>query len=419
MNGLQGFRHTVLEVHLIRNSFVAGSWLIALLWSWRAAEAALGLRRVDNLLDGKWDALPEGGPKLVVIVPARNEEANIEACLDSLLGQDYANLHILAVDDRSTDRTGELMESIAEQDPQRLSTLSITDLPTGWLGKTHAMAYAARHAEAVHRPEWLLFTDADILFATDAIRRSLVAAVRERADHFITLPTPVIRRLDEGAFLGFFQVMGFLAVRLWRVSDPRSLRDSIGVGAFGLIRASAYRQIGGFEALRMEILEDVNLGRRVKSAGLRQGVAFGRDLVRVHWAPGALGIVEVLTKNLFSVFRFRISLVLLTAGAMALTTIGPLAGLAFSATRAPALVALCAIAFFFRLGRRYAGTSAWGFPLFPLAALLFLYSLLRSTWITLRQGGVRWRGTFYSLEELRKNAEPLLPSRAGRTGDSA
>lgn len=405
-------------MHLIRNSVVTGSWIVALLWGWRAAEAAFGLRKVDNLLDARWDALPEGKPKLVVIVPARNEEANIEACLDSLLGQDYPNLHILAVNDRSTDRTGELMERIAGQDPRRLSTLSIAELPPGWLGKIHAMAYAARHAEAVHRPEWMLFTDADILFAPDALRRSLVAAVRERADHFVTLPTPIIRRFDEAVFLGFFQVMGFWAVRLWRVSDPGSLRDSIGVGAFVLLRSSVYQQVGGFESLRMEVLEDVTLGRRIKFFGLRQRVAFGRDLVRVHWAAGALGIVEVLTKNLFSLFRFHLSLVLLAATGIAMFTIGPAAALTYAPTRIPAFLALGAVAFFYRLTARYSGISAWSALLFPFAAALFLYSLLRSTWITLRLGGVEWRGTFYSLEDLRRNAEPLIPGGRERARDA-
>ena len=405
-------------MHLIRNSVVAGSWIVALLWGWRAAEAAFGLRKVNNLLDARWDALPEGEPRLVVIVPACNEEAHVEACLDSLLKQDYANLHILAVNDRSTDRTGEVMRRMADRDPERMSTLTITELPGGWLGKTHAMAYAARDAEAVHRPEWMLFTDADILFAPDALRRSLVAAVRERADHFITLPTPIIRRFDEAVFLGFFQVMGFWAVRLWRVSDPRSLRDSIGVGAFVLLRSSVYRQIGGFESLRMEILEDVTLGRRIKSLGRRQRVAFGRDLVRVHWAAGALGVVGVLTKNLFSLFRFHLSLVLLASVWIAVFTIGPAAALLYAPARIPATVAVGAIASFYRLTRRYSGISLWSFALFPFAAAPFLYSLLQSTWITLRQGGVRWRGTFYSLEELRRNEEPLIPGARERARET-
>ncbi len=382
------------------------AWLIAIPWIWKAISANLGLLRVPDLTAPTFNLSPTGNPALTVIVPACNEQAAVRACLQSLLDQDYPNLHILAVDDRSTDNTGAILDDLAALHPHRLTALHITDLPPGWLGKTHAMALAARHAQTVHAPVWLLFTDADVLFHPEALRRSLAAAERTQSDHFVTLPTPVVKSTGEAMLLGFFQVMSFWAVRLWRVPDPRAKRDSVGIGAFSLIRSSAYQQIGGFEAIRLEILEDLAFGQRVKRAGLRQGVALAPGLVSVHWASGAFGLVDVLTKNLFALFRFYVFLLLAACVTILLLSLGPVLALALPATRLPGLLSLLAIAAFYRLAHRVSGNPPSSFFLFPIAALLLTYSLLRSMVVTLRNGGVTWRGTFYPLSELRKHTNP-------------
>ena len=382
------------------------AWLIALAWIWKATFATLGLRRVPDLNSPAFDRTPAANPALTVIVPARNEEAAVSACIESLLAQDYPNLRILAVDDRSDDQTPSILGDLASTHPDKLSVFTIAELPPGWLGKTHAMAFAARHAITVQQPHWFLFTDADILFHPEAIRRSLVAAEFTRSEHFVTLPTPIVKSVGEGMLLGFFQVMSFWAVRLWRVPDPRFKRDSVGIGAFALIRSSAYQEIGGFEALRLEILEDLAFGQRVKRAGLRQGVGIAPGLVSVHWATGALGLVDVLTKNLFALFRFYISLLLAACATILLIGVGPMLAFALPATRLPALLALLAIASIYRLSYRVSGNPRWSFFLFPFAAVLLTYSLLRSMVVTLRQGGVIWRGTFYPLSDLRKNTNP-------------
>jgi len=387
------------------------AWLLAITWLWKAISATLGLRRVPDLTAPAFNLSPTGNPALTVIVPACNEQGAVRACLQSLLDQDYPNLHILAVDDRSTDRTGAILDDLAALHPHRLTALHITDLPPGWLGKTHAMALAARHAQAVHvqavhAPVWLLFTDADVLFHPQALRRSLAAAERTQSDHFVTLPTPVVKSTGEAMLLGFFQVMSFWAVRLWRVPDPRAKRDSIGIGAFSLISSSAYKQIGGFEAIRLEILEDLAFGQRVKRACLQQGVALAPGLVSVHWASGAFGLVDVLTKNLFALFRFYVSLLLAACATILLLSLGPVLALALPATRLPGLLSLLAIATIYRLAHRVSGNPPSSFFLFPIAALLFTYSLLRSMVVTLRHGGVTWRGTFYPLSQLRKHTNP-------------
>ncbi|MEO8735597.1 MAG: glycosyltransferase [Edaphobacter sp.] len=379
------------------------AWLIALAWIWKAIETARGLPRIPNIILPQYDVIPDGNPSLTVIVPARNEAADIAACLHSLLQQDYANLRIIAVNDRSTDATGAIMDTLAAEYPNRLRVLHVTELPSGWLGKTHAMAVAARHAAS----DYLLFTDADILFRTDALRRCLAQAVATNADHFVTLPTPTVMTHGEGMLLGFLQVVGLWVTRPWRADNPRAIRDAVGIGAFCLLRSSAYRRLGGFEAFRMEILEDLNLARRVKLLGLRQRVAVSPGLIRVHWAQGAMGVVGVMTKNLFAIFRFHVSFLLIACIWLMLFYLAPVSLLAWPATRIPAVIAIGAITVLYRLTGRLSGTSVWYAVLFPVSAVLFIYSLLRSMLITLKQGGVTWRGTFYPLAELRKNTAPL------------
>lgn len=373
-------------------------WLIALTWLWKAVEAARGLPRIPNIAEPQYDLTPEGLPSLTVIVPARNEEADVVRCLRSLLDQDYGNLQIIAVNDRSTDRTGELMEELTIERPEKLRVLHIKELPPGWLGKTHAMAIAARDIVS----DYLLFTDADVVFRFDTLRRSLAQAVATSADHFVTLPTPKIKSHGEGMLLGFLQVLGLWITRPWRVEDPSSIRDSVGIGAFCLLRSSAYRKIGGFESLRMEVLEDLNLARRIKKMGLRQRAALSSGMVRIHWAEGAMGVVRVMTKNLFALFGFRVSLLLGCCAAVAIFVFLPVAGLFLPATLIPALIAIASIAWIYRLTGRLSEISPWYAALFPASAALFIYSLLRSMLVTLWQGGVTWRGTFYSLTELRK-----------------
>jgi hypothetical protein len=383
------------------------AWLLALAWIWKAVTAGFGLRRIPNLLDAQFDREPVGEPSISVIVPARDEEQALPASLASLIAQDYANLRVIAVDDRSTDTSGAIMDEFASRYPARLRVLHIRELPLNWLGKPHAMAMAAREAIANDGPDYLLFTDADIFFEPQAIRRSLVQAVATDADHFVTFPTPQIKSIGEGMLLGYLGVMGLWATRPWKADDPKAKRDSIGIGAFNLLRTAAYDQLGGFESLRMEILEDLTMAHCVKRAGLRQRVAIAPGMVSLHWAAGALGVVNVMTKNLFAVFRFRIALVLAACLGLAVQCLAPFVFLLIPRTRVPALLTLLAIAALYALSSRHSKISALYAVLFPAGAALFLYSLLRSAFTTLRAGGVMWRGTFYPLKELRKNITPL------------
>jgi glycosyltransferase involved in cell wall biosynthesis len=381
------------------------AWLLALAWLFKLLEAARGLPTVPNLTGPAYDRAPKPQPSLTVIVPARNEAAAIAACLESLLAQDYPNLRILAVNDRSTDSTGSVMEALARAHPDRLEALHIAELPPNWLGKTHAMAIAVRQAVTQHSPDYLFFTDADIHFHPEVLRRSLACAVSSDADHFVTLPTALARSTGEAMLLSFLQVMGLFAVRPWRVADPRAL-DAIGVGAFNLIRTRAYLQLGGFDAIPMAILEDLTLGRRVKLAGLRQRVAHAPGMVTLHWAAGVRGILHGMTKNLYALFHFRSDRLLAAAAVFSLFCLAPFIFLATPGMRVAETLTLASIAGLYALSSRTSRISPWNAALFPIAALLVVYSMLRSMIVTLIHGGVTWRGTFYPLAVLRKHPGP-------------
>ena len=278
-------------------------WLLTALWLWRTNEAIRRLGEVPDISRPEWDLIPpdDAAPSLTVVVPARNEAENIGATLETLVVQQYSGLRVLAIDDRSTDRTRQIVDEFAERYPERIGAIHIDYLPEGWLGKTFALEVGTRNSAS----EYLLFTDADVLFSPSSLRRAMAFAATTQADHVVVMPTPQVKGRGEGMMLGFLSVLGVWITRPWRVSDPQARHDVLGVGAFNLVRREALEVLGGWEPQRLAVIEDVTLGRRMKAAGLRQRVAFGPDLVLVHWAKGARGIVRGLTKNFFAAVNFR------------------------------------------------------------------------------------------------------------------
>jgi glycosyltransferase involved in cell wall biosynthesis len=379
--------------------WIAGCTL-ALAWIWRLADAAVGMPKLADISRPEWDRTPPGKPRVSIIVPACNEAADIEATLVRLLDLDYQNYEVIAVDDRSTDGTGEIMKKVASgAAPGRLKVVRITELPPGWMGKPHAMWSAANQATG----DWLLFTDADVLFKADALRRAVAYAEAESADHLILFPRMIMKRPGERMMIAFFQTLFVFGHRPWKVADPRT-KDHIGVGAFNLVRRQVYEAVGTYKALRFEVLDDMKLGKVVKTAGYAQRNVFGADLISIRWAKGAMGVVDNLTKNFFAIMSFQWPRALASCFALAFLNLMPFAGvlLAHGWARLGYAVAL------FSMFSIYAGMSTksdippYYFLLHPVSTALFVYTMLRSTFLTLGRGGINWRGTFYRLQELRK-----------------
>ena len=387
------------------------AWLLALGWLWQVADRWLHRHAVADLHDLPLPPeLATPAPHLTVVVPACNEQDAIQATLRSLLDSRGLCLQILAVNDRSTDATGARMETVAAEwaaasaaqpdPPHTLEVLHIRELPAGWLGKPHALATAARQARA----EWILFTDGDIEFSPDALARALAFASGEQADHMVMIPNWISVSRAETALQGAMFALTGCGLRYWKIADPKA-RDFLGVGAFNLFRRSSYEALGGFASLRMEVLEDLRIGWRVKQEGMRQRIAWGQGMVRVRWANGAWGVVRNLEKNIFALFRFRLLPALAACAGLLLHTLLPIVAIAVGGTaRIAGAVACLAIAASYRLQQQRTRVPAAYVLLFPFASVLFLFAMLRSISLTLVRGGVLWRGTLYPLRQLRAAA---------------
>ena len=384
--------------------WVAGT-ILALVWFSRIVDAALGMPSVADISQPEWDRRSTGDSvnrRVSIIVPARNEEEDIELSLTRLLELDYDNYEVIAVNDRSTDRTGEIMERVAENPvltSGRLRVIHHRELPAGWLGKTHAMWTATNEATG----DWLLFTDADVLFKPDSVRRAIAYAEAKKADHVVLFPRIIMKQPGEYMMIAFFHTMFVFGHRPWKVADPKS-QDHMGVGAFNLIRQSVYEAVGTYKALRMEVIDDMKLGKVVKNAGYAQRNVFGGDLISLRWANGAMGVVNNLTKNFFAILSFQWPRTLISAFGLAFLNLMPFLGvwLAHGWARLPYVVALGSM-FSIYLGMSLrSGVPAYYFLLHPVSTALFIYTLLRSMFHALWNDGIIWRGTRYPLEELRK-----------------
>jgi glycosyltransferase involved in cell wall biosynthesis len=378
--------------------------ILALAWFSRIVEAAVGMPDIADIARPEWDrqrATGNGNPKVSIIVPARNEEENIRETLVQLLALDYPHYEIIAVNDRSTDRTGQIMDEVAARcpTPGLLRVIHVAELPTGWLGKTHAMWTAGKQSTG----DWLLFTDADVLFKPDSLRRAIVYAEAERADHVVLFPRMIMKHPSERMMIAFFQALFVFGHRPWKVADPKA-RDHMGVGAFNLVRRSVYDAVGTYLALRMEVVDDMKLGKVIKNAGFAQRNVFGEDLISLHWAKGAFGIVNNLTKNFFAVLSFQWTRTVASIIGLGFLNLGPFLGvcLAHGWARVPYAIALVSLFLIYYGMSACSAVPAYYFFLHPVSTSLFMYTLLRSMVQTLSNDGIVWRGTKYPLEELRK-----------------
>ncbi|HEY3972559.1 MAG TPA: glycosyltransferase family 2 protein [Candidatus Sulfotelmatobacter sp.] len=406
--------------------------ILALAWVSRIVDAALGMPSVADVSRPEWDrnpVLPAGNPRVSIIVPARNEEETIEQALNMLLALDYDNFEVIAVNDRSTDSTGAIMERVVQNPhpstssepalslskgqafsqkkrevgrPRFSPTLHVIhhrELPAGWLGKTHAMWTAANQATG----DWLLFTDGDVLFKPESLRRALAYAESVAADHVVMFPRMIMKQPGEYMMIAFFQTLFLFGHRPWKVADPGT-DDHMGVGAFNLVRRRVYDAVGTYAALRMEVVDDMKLGKVVKKAGFAQRNVFGGDLISIRWAQGAMGVVNNLTKNFFAVLSFQWWRTVISALGLAFLNLGPFLGvfLAPGWARLPYAIALASMFTIYVGMSSRSAVPPYYFLLHPVSTTLFVYTLLRSMLLTLWNDGIEWRGTKYPLEELRK-----------------
>jgi glycosyltransferase involved in cell wall biosynthesis len=370
---------------------------IAFFWVTHGLRVAYGAIRLPWVKDFT-PATDADCPRISLLFAARNEEEKLPAALATLMELDYPHLEVIAVDDRSRDATGRILDEFASA-YSRLRVVHITELPPGWLGKPHALQKAYEASTG----EWLLFTDADVRFKRDVLRRAITLAKQRNLDHLTLLSDVEIVGFWETVLVTFFAFAFCIANVPHRVSSPKSPLY-VGVGAFQLLKRSAYETSGTHRRLAMEVVDDMKLGKIVKQAGFRSGAGVAQDFVVVRWHAGLGNLVRGVTKNFFAGVGYNLGFVAIAVAGLILTNLLPFAGLIFGhgwIRVFSAVAVLIALAFHagvdivMRVSPLYALTN-------PLGALLFIYMLLRSTVVTLRQGGIVWRDTFYPLDELKR-----------------
>jgi hypothetical protein len=362
-------------------------------WSWVAITMIVVALRVGLLGSDRRGA---GLPRLSVIVPACNEADTIVAALGSLLKVEYPDLEIVLINDRSTDGTGDLMESLSRDDP-RVRVVHLSELPDGWLGKVHAMHRGAALASG----EWLLFTDADVHFAPDSLSRCVSLAERAGVDHLCVGPRMQCVTFWEKVFISFFGTAFCFRYRPDLVSAPGPYH--VGVGAFNMVRSDVYRQLGGHSTLALQVIDDMEFGKLVKSRGYRQLFVGAGEAVTVRWAVGLSGLAQVLEKNAYAGLYYSLPYTLLATLVTVFHCIAPLWLLTGPAWGWGLLglfsMQVCAWA----MAPAF-GAPRWSGVFYPIAGLVFCAVLWRAAFLVHWRGGIQWRGTFYRLETLRDAA---------------
>ncbi len=336
-------------------------------------------------------------PRVSVIVPARNEVEMVEPALRSVLNLDYPDLEVIAVDDRSDDGTGSVLDAMAASD-SRLKVIHITDLPVGWIGKNHALQRGAEMASG----ELLLFTDADVLFEPTVLVRAVGQLVAHGYDH-LTMPADIrVASAPLELFMATFALLFNGYFRPWRVSDPRS-SAAVGFGSFNLVRRGAYEHAGTHAALAMDPLDDMRLGVNLKASGATPHCAVAGSFLRLEWYPSLAAAFRGLEKNTLGAVNY--SVLLLAAGGLAQTVmvVWPFVAIWVTAgvTRWLNVTAVATIVAI-QIGMlRETSLRLWTVPLLPLGVLLAQACFARAAALALWRGGIYWRGTFYRLDDLK------------------
>jgi hypothetical protein len=393
---------------LVLCSMVSLVWVSRHVLLWRQ-------RRLDDVLRPNSPPVAGNAPALSVVVAAKDEEDNIESCLRTMLQQDYPDFELIAVDDRSTDRTGEIIDAIAQED-DRLQAVHVTELPPGWGGKNNAMRAGIERA----RGNWLCMIDADCRqVCQGTLSAAMHYALRHRTDLLSVLPVLEMRTFWEHVAQPVCSGVMMIWFRPDRVNDPRH-RAAYANGAFMLMRRDAYEQVGAHAAVRDKHNEDMHLAALVKGAGLSLRVvrSEGLYLTRMYTSLGA--IVRGWTRIFHGTFgtpgRLATSMVvvllvsmlpwLATAGTVSAVAAG--AGgwwwAALGAAAASLALQVSALVPYYRILHARAGL-VWTYPLGCVVALV---SLVQAMGKTRRGAKLVWRGTQYTTGQRR---EPVSPAR--------
>lgn len=370
--------------------------VLCAVWTLSLLLLTLGLRSIRFLR-----AVPPASTTdriVSIIVAARDEADTIETALHSLLCQDYANYEVVVVNDRSADGTGGILDRIAGQHPH-LRVVHVDTLPAGWLGKNHALHLAAGRAHG----DYLLFTDADVVMSPSTLARAVAYAESNGLDHIAVFPEIPAPNYWTAAAFSLFGLGFLMLTQPWFARTGRSPMP-VGIGAFNFVRATTYREIGGHTHIALRPDDDIAIANKLHKARARQDVLMGQGLISVMWYTSLGGFIRGIEKNSFAPFGYSLPKF---AAAMILhfvAYVGPWLGLFLGGP----ITILCAVTIILQMltlsATHAVAEEPWRYaPVMLFSSLIFEYAVIRAVWLTLRQGGIRWRDTFYPLALLRGN----------------
>jgi len=337
-------------------------------------------------------------PKISVIITACNEAATIQQVVNALLIQDYPELELVVINDRSTDNTGDLIDELARKD-DRIKIVHITGLPEKWLGKVHALHTGVQHA----RGDWLLFTDADVYFEAGLLRKAIEYSIQENCDHLTLLPRVDTKHFWQEVALAAFRLMFMNSAKISELNKENS-KAFVGVGAFNLVKKSILEKSNGMEWLRMEVIDDMGLGLMVRNMGGKTRLAFAAKHLNLVWYESLTAMFSGLEKNAFGPgtgYKYT-KLVALVLFLWAFS-IAPLVALLY--TGVANLWILGVIDYVLMLFTLLLSAYRFELKFFPsifvsIGMVIFSFMMIHAAIQCKKQGGIRWRGTLYPVEDL-------------------
>jgi chlorobactene glucosyltransferase len=342
--------------------------------------------------------MPAARPLVSVVIPARNEEQAIERTVRAFLAQTYPNLEIIAVDDRSTDATGAILDRIA--DPRLVVIHGGEDPPPGWLGKP----WALHRGSLAARGELLLFVDADVFYAPEAVAAAVAQLEESDVPMLALFPRLEMHGFWEHIAMPNLSVMAFQIMPLTLSNRTASPALPIGAGTGNLVRRADYDAAGGHEALKDAVVDDVGLSRLLRRSGRRTVAVRADEFISVRMYRGLSEIVGGFTKNCFTTFGRNYLLALALVPFTLVFQVLPFV-LAFTGdalfVAAAATITLSRVVLFASLGYRLDNAVLGTVPM----ALLWLYILLRSMWYTGIRRQLHWRGRTYDAGRTRFGAD--------------
>src|SRR6266536_679339 len=301
----------------ILTSFV---WLVVFAWLMSIVLTLYCLSRQEPLLPTNHLRMTASDAPLVsVLVPARNEQHRVLAdCIRSILAQDYGRFEVIAVNDRSTDATEAILETLAKSD-DRLRVIEGEQPPAGWLGKPYAMQQAFNHA----RGEWILATDADMIFDKAALRTAVDSTLEGKGDAMTLIPHFEVSSFWERVMIPTWAWVLLMFTLFYRISNPKT-QAAVGIGGFFLMRRAMLDRVGGYEALKDEVLEDVRLAEMIKRSGARLFTEYAPNLLSTRMYRNFGEMWECSTKNWFSGMKFSLPFALWCVLSLYLMSVVPL-----------------------------------------------------------------------------------------------